>query len=224
MPKSVAELKALTPVKIILPTSKYPYIMDLLDEIEYPCSNCSSAAGHTVFRKASESYLDPISGPGIYSTRLGVYCPDCKVQCQDHGPIFRGILDLLTVPAGYKAAKRAADARAGGIFGDDDQPLLVAGERVQAKEAEKVEKLPTPMDVPAAPNVDPGPGNELVFSPTKGWHIIKSHVEIVGDEGQARGPKKAPKVTKSPETQAAKAKKARLKAGKKVKGKVIPKR
>lgn len=211
--KSVSELKALVPVKIILPTKKYPWMMDVLHEIEYPCSNCTAAAGHQVFRKASESYLDPINGAGIYSTRLGVYCPDCKLQCVDYGFIQRGILDLMTVPPNFKAPTRAADPKAGGIFGDEDldkdQPL-VQPSAPQGAPAQAVAPAPV---IPPKPEVALGAGLEMVYSESRGWHVIRT-AEVLGDGGDeplAGKPKKKPKRSVDV-TDKAKAKAARLKA------------
>lgn len=209
-PRSVNELKALVPVKIILPTSKYPWVRDVLDEIEYPCSNCTAAAGHQVYRKASESYLDPISGAGIYSTRLGVYCPDCKTQCKDYGFIQNGILDLMTVPANFKAPTRASDPKAGGIFGDEDlakdQPL------VQPAPA-PVAAAPVAPTIPPKPEVALGQGLEMVYSESKGWHVIRTS-EVVGDDKVEHAGKPAKKPTRTV-TGNAKGKEKRLKGKKK---------
>lgn len=215
-PSSVADVKsaAKVPVKIILPTAKYPWMMDVLSELDYPCSNCTAAAGHQVYRKVSESFLDPISGPGIYSTRLGVYCPDCKTQCKDYGYIQNGILDLLTVPKDFKGLKRAEDPKAGGIFGDEDlsKPLVQAAAPAQPE----TEQLAPAMVLPPKPVVDPGPGNVLVYSPERGWHVLRV-AATVGDEKLDRGrPKPKPK-TKNPSSNA-RGKDKRLKA---LKGKVL---
>ena len=132
----IQQLKTLVPVKIVLPTKQYPHIMGLLDEVEYPCGNCTQAQGFPVFHTLKDSYLDPISGPGKYHTRLGVYCPDCKTQCTDYGYIQRGIVDLLQIPAGFHKVMRADTPTGGGVHGDDeDEPMLnIPKERVAPKQ------------------------------------------------------------------------------------------
>lgn len=208
----IKELKTLTPVRILLPTKQYPHILGLLDEIEYPCGNCSSAQGKTVFRRLIDSYLDPISGPGKYHTRLGVYCPDCKIQCKDYGYVQNGIVDLLQVDPKFKAPKRSADTRAGGIFTDEDdaQPLVSPGPATGTSAAKISADDDAPITIPAKPKVDPGPGNILVYDELKGWHVIKAMMI----EDPDLEPKAGTQKLKGKKTLDAgvKAKKARLKA------------
>lgn len=126
IPTPIANVPVVAPMRVLLPTNKYPHLKDLIFELDYVCSTCTSGAGAAVYRTLAESRLDPAGGPGQYDTRVLIQCPVCKTVPED-GPYFeaKGIVDLLTVPKEYKRPPRpASDTESGIVFENEDEAMV----------------------------------------------------------------------------------------------------
>ncbi len=126
-------------VGVVLPTKQYPYLKDLVKQVDFVCSNCSSAEGYPVYHTLAEAHTEPLGGPGQYTTMFTVYCPTCRTTPTDGDYIHNGIIDLLKVPRGYKRPPRVNGSTAGlGMqFEEEDEPVIEVPEArpVRAKVA-----------------------------------------------------------------------------------------
>ncbi len=114
----------------LLPDRQYPHLRKIIHEVGYICGNCSAAEGYRVYRTFAESKVDPLNGPGQYTTRYMVRCPDCQTIPIDGDFVNHGIIDLLQVPKDYKkpvlpsAPKDGTGVQFETDFDEDDAPML----------------------------------------------------------------------------------------------------
>lgn len=114
---------------ILLPTKQYPHLKQLVHEVDFVCSNCSSAEGSPVYHTFWDAHKEPLGGPGKYTTMYTVYCPTCRTTPTDADFIQNGIIDLLNVPKGYKRPPRPSNTAGQDIgFEEDEDPVISASE------------------------------------------------------------------------------------------------
>jgi hypothetical protein len=125
MPRANEAFQTSGPMYGKLPTIQYPYLKKLIFELDFACSTCSSAKGQPTYRTVAEVLSagmgDPINGPGKYFTRYVLKCPEC-LTIPEEGPfIMHGIIDLLSIPAGYKRPDRGAGSADNNLFEDEGE-------------------------------------------------------------------------------------------------------
>ncbi len=130
---------------VLLPSNKYPWLKDLVNEVDFVCSTCSSAEGSPVYHTFWEAHKEPLGGPGKYTTSYSVYCPTCRTVPTDSDFIHNGLVDLMTVPRGYKRPPRPNNAAGQDVSFEDAEdddtavidaaPVKVAPEPKKAKVA-----------------------------------------------------------------------------------------
>jgi len=127
MPRSNPIMPSAAPIRAVLPTKKHPHLREVVKQLDFVCSTCSSAYGAPVFRSFMDAAKDPISGPENYTTRFLVRCPECNTIPTDGPFISNGIIELLQVPANYKRPKRPTVNVSEDNLGfqdEDDEPLV----------------------------------------------------------------------------------------------------
>ena len=133
---------------ILLPTNKYPHLKDLVNEVDFVCSTCSSAEGAPVYHTFWEAHKEPLGGPGKYTTKYSVYCPTCRTVPTDSDFIQNGLVDLLTVPRGYKRPPRPNNAAGQDVAFEDPEDADEA--MIDAAPVEKAKPQPIKAKVPTA--------------------------------------------------------------------------
>lgn len=137
MPPSF-NIPAIPPVPVVIPTSQFPHLRELVKELDFPCAVCSAKTGAPVYRTFLEAVREPLSAPsisgkvpvtkmGMYATRFVVLCPECR--CAPKGGPFiqgEGIIDLLDIPKGYKRPARPQNNAADGGMSYDDAEAIQA--------------------------------------------------------------------------------------------------
>lgn len=148
-------IPAVRPVPAILPVSKYPHLAQLVHELDFICSSCSSVHGQTVYRTFMEAEREPIAGPGdvktnkkgMVATRFLLRCPDCKCVAAGGAYIDGGVIDLLAVSPKYKRPERAAMTNENSLAMDVDPaaPVLVTPDPPVATQPQTQEAFPKPL-------------------------------------------------------------------------------
>ena len=126
MPRANEVFRTSSPIKAKLPTNQFPHLKTLIHELDYACSTCTSGKGYPVYRTVAETLAvtgQPISGPGKYTTRWVLMCPEC-LTIPEEGPfIMHGIIDLLdaAIPHGYKRPDRGSQGGDNNLFETDPE-------------------------------------------------------------------------------------------------------
>lgn len=148
---------------MVVPTKDYPWLKNLMKQVDFACASCSSAQGQAVHYTLEEAILDPISGAptkgggiisakGMIATRFLVMCPVDRTVPENSPLMPGGFCDLMDIDPKYKRPHRAAGAGDGITYdGDDDdaEEASLKPRKFGSSRLKKVTDLPKPVKLSA---------------------------------------------------------------------------
>lgn len=141
---------------MVVPTKDYPWLKNLMKQVDFACASCSSAQGQAVHYTLEEAILDPISGAptkgggiisakGMIATRFLVMCPVDRTVPENSPLMPGGYCDLMDINQQYKRPHRAAGAGDGITYDgddDDDESASVKPRKFGGARLKKASDLP----------------------------------------------------------------------------------
>ncbi len=185
-----AGLPMKVPVKIIIPSSQYPWLEKVVPEIFLKCRDCSKVMERPFMVPFLKCDFEPLSGPamvgkasssvnGMYCTRMSCFCPQCGAPLETGEE--RGIFDLLKVPRDYK---RPPD-----MIGNTGASVVFDGaeNRLLAMQSDMV------ADAPAAVATRGEDGEQIAFEPIRSTRPKKAYKKKSDlNRAPVRAPQPAP--------------------------------
>ena len=120
------------PTPMLLPTKDYPWLRQLMKEVDFACATCSSAQGQPVYYTLEEAHREPLSSSakthhaglitakGMVATRFLVLCPTCRTVPENNPLMPGGFCELMDIDKNYKRPFRAQGSGGDGLSYDDD--------------------------------------------------------------------------------------------------------
>ena len=120
------------PTPMLLPTKDYPWLRQLMKEVDFACATCSSAQGQPVYYTLEEAHREPVSSSakthhvglitakGMVATRFLVLCPTCRTVPENNPLMPGGFCELMDIDKNYKRPFRAQGSGGDGLSYDDD--------------------------------------------------------------------------------------------------------